>query len=200
MPFPFAKTRVFAVPRSMARSEEIRLKTDLKFMNERSESAQAPSERNIGLVLAAARKRLLFKWLPFDGNDSAAMDGTRRSSICWRVQPKKRNRIRRLRPDRDLGRRQPGSSRPEGLQTTQTDSSRRASHGCCQGAADGRTYVLTGSTGTVHIIDGNLNRVASRKFADELSDIADGARRERRCRYHVGRAASLSKSTVCLCG
>lgn len=40
------------------------------------------------------------------------------------------------------------------------------------GAADGRTYALTGSTGTVHIIDCNLNRVASRKFADELSDIA----------------------------
>jgi len=32
IPFPFAKTSVFAVPRSIARSDEIKLKTDLKFM------------------------------------------------------------------------------------------------------------------------------------------------------------------------
>jgi hypothetical protein len=42
MPFPFAKTRVLAVPRSMARSEEIRLKTDLKFMNECAEVRRLP--------------------------------------------------------------------------------------------------------------------------------------------------------------
>jgi hypothetical protein len=39
----------------MARSEEIRLKTDLKFMNERCEREKTPSERSIGLVLAAVK-------------------------------------------------------------------------------------------------------------------------------------------------
>ena len=34
IPLPLANTSVLAVPRSMARSEEMRLKTDLKFMNE----------------------------------------------------------------------------------------------------------------------------------------------------------------------
>lgn len=36
------------------------------------------------------------------------------------------------------------------------------------GPLDGRNYVLTGRTGTVHIIDSNLNRVSSKKLADEL--------------------------------
>jgi YVTN family beta-propeller protein len=36
------------------------------------------------------------------------------------------------------------------------------------GPLDGRSYVLTGSTGTVHIIDDNLTKVSSKKLADEL--------------------------------
>jgi YVTN family beta-propeller protein len=36
---------------------------------------------------------------------------------------------------------------------------------------DDRSYILTGSTGSVHIIDGNLKRVSSKKVSDELSDI-----------------------------
>lgn len=47
------------------------------------------------------------------------------------------------------------------------------------GPLDGHTYVLTGSTGTVHIVDRNLNRVASRRVADELFDVGivpDGKR------------------------
>jgi YVTN family beta-propeller protein len=36
------------------------------------------------------------------------------------------------------------------------------------GPLDGPSYVLTGSTGTVHIIDGNLSKVSSKKLADEL--------------------------------
>lgn len=36
------------------------------------------------------------------------------------------------------------------------------------GPLDGRSYVLSGHAGTVHIIDGNLNRVSSKKLADEL--------------------------------
>ncbi|MFL6353421.1 MAG: YncE family protein [Bryobacteraceae bacterium] len=40
------------------------------------------------------------------------------------------------------------------------------------GPLESRTYVLSGSTGTVHIVDRNLNRAASRKVADELFDIA----------------------------
>jgi DNA-binding beta-propeller fold protein YncE len=48
------------------------------------------------------------------------------------------------------------------------------------GPLDGPTYALTGSTGTVHVVDRNLSRVASRKVADdELFDLAilpDGKR------------------------
>src|SRR5207248_4356976 len=36
---------------------------------------------------------------------------------------------------------------------------------------DGHTYVLTGSTGAVHIIDGNLTKVSSKKISDELVDL-----------------------------
>jgi len=36
------------------------------------------------------------------------------------------------------------------------------------GPLDGHSYVLSGLTGTVHIVDGNLNRVSSKKLADEL--------------------------------
>jgi DNA-binding beta-propeller fold protein YncE len=47
------------------------------------------------------------------------------------------------------------------------------------GPSDGPTYALTGSTGTVHVVDRNLNKVGSRKVADELFDLAilpDGKR------------------------
>jgi DNA-binding beta-propeller fold protein YncE len=47
------------------------------------------------------------------------------------------------------------------------------------GHLEDHAYVLTGTTGTIHIVDRNLNRVASRKVAAELSDIAmlpDGTR------------------------
>lgn len=36
------------------------------------------------------------------------------------------------------------------------------------GPTDGRSYVLSGAAGTVHIVDDNLNRVTSKKLADEL--------------------------------
>lgn len=39
------------------------------------------------------------------------------------------------------------------------------------GGPDGRTYVLTPSTGTLHVLDSALNVSASRKLADELSEI-----------------------------
>ncbi len=35
---------------------------------------------------------------------------------------------------------------------------------------DGRNYVITGSTGSVHVIDGNLKRVLSRRVSGELSN------------------------------
>jgi DNA-binding beta-propeller fold protein YncE len=38
------------------------------------------------------------------------------------------------------------------------------------GAPEGHTYVLTGSTGSIHVVDRNLNRVASRKVAGEIFD------------------------------
>src|SRR6478609_8311721 len=43
MPFPFAYTRVLAVPRSIARSDEIRLKTDRKFMKKQSAKVEETS-------------------------------------------------------------------------------------------------------------------------------------------------------------
>jgi WD40 repeat protein len=39
------------------------------------------------------------------------------------------------------------------------------------GLPDGHTYVLTGSTGSVHIVDRNLNRVRTMKVAEELFDL-----------------------------
>lgn len=39
------------------------------------------------------------------------------------------------------------------------------------GPSDGRSYVLSGTTGTVHIVDDNLNRVSSKKVADELLNL-----------------------------
>lgn len=36
------------------------------------------------------------------------------------------------------------------------------------GPFDGRSYVLTGSTGAVHIVDGSLKKVSSNKISDEL--------------------------------
>jgi hypothetical protein len=39
------------------------------------------------------------------------------------------------------------------------------------GPFDDHSYVLTGSTGAVHIVDGNLNKVSSQKISDELVDL-----------------------------
>lgn len=47
------------------------------------------------------------------------------------------------------------------------------------GGASGRSYVLTPSNGSVHLLDEKLNRIASRRLADEVSAIrltADGKR------------------------
>jgi YVTN family beta-propeller protein len=47
------------------------------------------------------------------------------------------------------------------------------------GPLDDRSYVLTGSTGSIHIVDGNLKRVSSKRVSDELSEfqIMPGGRR-----------------------